>query len=70
MEGTLEPEGQPAPALPFVAVGTLLGAMVLLTVFAGPITLYLDSVAQQLFMSEEYIDTVMTPNTVQPAGAH
>jgi len=70
VEGSLEPEGRTAPALPSVAVGTLLAGMVLLTVFAGPITLYLDLVAQQLFMPSEYIDTVMTPNTVQPAGAH
>jgi len=68
VEGTLEPDRPLAPALPFVAVGILLGASVVLTAFAGPISLYLDSVAQQLFAPQGYIDAVITPSQGYPGG--
>jgi multicomponent K+:H+ antiporter subunit D len=52
--------GRPPPsALPFVAVGTLLGATVALTVFAGPVSGYLDRTAAQLFARSGYIDAVL-----------
>ena len=56
---------EPQPALPMVAIGTLLGAIVLVTVFAGPINLYLNATAAQLFAPGPYISTVLdTPGKV------
>lgn len=69
VSGSLEPPRGLAPALPFVAVGMLLSASVLLTAFAGPVTLYLDTVAEQLYTPSEYIDTVL-PAEGYPEGVH
>ncbi len=54
-----DPEPQSTPALPFVAVFTLLAGLVALTVFAGPVTGYTDATAQQLFEPGNYIDAVL-----------
>lgn len=45
--------------LPLVAIGVLLASLVLLTVFAGPITLWLDEAAAQLYQPSHYIDAVL-----------
>jgi len=45
--------------LPMVAVGSLLGVLILLTGFAGPVTQYMDATAEQLFRPEEYIEAVL-----------
>ena len=50
-----------APWLAFSAVGALLVGTVVLTVFAGPITGYLETTAQQLTTPALYIDAVMNP---------
>jgi multicomponent K+:H+ antiporter subunit D len=42
-----------------VAIGVLLASLVLLTVFAGPITLWLDEAAAQLYQPSHYIDAVL-----------
>lgn len=59
-EGRLEATA-PAAALPMVTVGLLLTALVLLTVFAGPVTGYLDATAAQLFEPRGYIAAVLGP---------
>ena len=48
-----------APALPFVACFGLLGGLVLLTVFSGPMMEYTDATAAQLFDPSIYIDAVL-----------
>ncbi len=48
-----------APALPFVALFALLGSLILLSVFAGPVTDYTNATAAQLFNPGEYIDAVL-----------
>lgn len=65
--GDIQSGAQPAPqgALPLVAIGTLLSAIVLVTVFAGPINRYLNATAAQLFAPEPYISIVLdTPGKV------
>ncbi|MEL7281541.1 MAG: monovalent cation/H+ antiporter subunit D, partial [Pseudomonadota bacterium] len=64
-ELTEAPAPEPHPVLPMVAIGALLGAIVLVTVFAGPINRYLNATAAQLFAPEPYIATVLdTPGKV------
>jgi len=58
--GRLESTAAPA-ALPLVTLGLLLAALVLLTVFAGPVTDYLDATAAQLFDPRGYIAAVLGP---------
>ncbi len=52
--------GRRSGSLPFVAVGLLFGALLLLTVLAGPITRYLDLTASQLLRPQDYINTILT----------
>jgi multicomponent K+:H+ antiporter subunit D len=47
------------PALPIVAAGSLLAGTILLAVFAGPVTRYLDDTAAQLFAPTAYVDAVL-----------
>ncbi|PCH72620.1 MAG: monovalent cation/H+ antiporter subunit D [Rhodobacteraceae bacterium] len=57
------PEDAPTPAptraLPFVAVFALLGALVALSVFSGPVSTYTEATAAQLFDPSAYIDAVL-----------
>ncbi len=48
-----------APVLPLVVCFGLMGAIVLLTIFAGPMTRYADATAAQLFTPTAYIETVL-----------
>ena len=48
-----------SPALAFVATGTLLAGSVALTLFAGPITSYLQQTADQLTQPELYYESVL-----------
>ena len=48
-----------APALPIVACFLLLGGLVVLTVFAGPMMDYASATAEQLFAPVDYLDTVL-----------
>ncbi|MQQ09990.1 monovalent cation/H+ antiporter subunit D [Epibacterium sp. SM1979] len=50
---------QPAPALPVVATFGLVAGLVLLTVFAGPMSAYATATAEQLFAPEAYIQNVL-----------
>jgi multicomponent K+:H+ antiporter subunit D len=59
VEGALEPRAARRGALPIVAAGLLIAGTVLLTVFAGPVTRYLDDTAAQLFAPLGYIDAVL-----------
>ena len=47
------------PALPVVAIGALLAALVAVTVFAGPVQRSMAATAQQLFAPIPYIKTVL-----------
>ena len=53
------PLSAPGAPLPLVAIGVLLASLVLLTVFAGPITVWLDEAAAQLYQPSHYIDAVL-----------
>jgi multicomponent K+:H+ antiporter subunit D len=53
-------ERQDGPAaLSFVAVGVIVAGLVLATVFAGPLTVYLTATADQLYAPEGYIRAVL-----------
>lgn len=55
--------------LSFVAIGFLLSGTVALTVFAGPLTAYLDDTAEQIFATHHYIDAVLGTASVN-GGTH
>ena len=64
-ETSSEADQERQSALPMVAIGTLLSATVLVTVFAGPVHRYLNATAAQLFAPEPYISVVLdTPGKV------
>jgi len=46
----------------------MLGALVVLTAFGGPVTDYLHSVAAQIFDTSGYIDAVLGNNAVAQLG--
>jgi multicomponent K+:H+ antiporter subunit D len=46
-------------ALPLVASGLLLSGLVALTVFAGPVSAWLDETAAQVHDSGQYVDAVL-----------
>ncbi|MFN3722640.1 MAG: monovalent cation/H+ antiporter subunit D [Paracoccaceae bacterium] len=50
-----EPPSHPTQTLAFVAVGMLLAGLVALTVFAGPVTTWMEATATSLFDPESYI---------------
>jgi multicomponent K+:H+ antiporter subunit D len=53
--GEQTPDRQPTPALPFLCVFALLAGLALLTVFAGPVTDYLQATADELFDRTAYL---------------
>lgn len=59
VEGELPAGEAGSGSLPFVAVGLMLAMLVVLTVFAGPISAYLENTAEQLFFRVDYIDAVL-----------
>jgi multicomponent K+:H+ antiporter subunit D len=68
------PEGRdlpPPPAtLSYVAVGGLVGLLVLHTVFAGPMHRYMIATSEQLYAPQPYIDTVLkTPGKLSEPKA-
>ena len=65
LEGVLPAGRRSGDALPFVSVGMLLGMLVLLTVFAGPVTAYLEQTSAQLFAPSGYIDAVLGSGRVR-----
>ena len=54
-------------SLAHVAVGLLLTGSVVLTVFAGPVSRYLDATASQVFRTDHYIAAVLRTHSL-PAG--
>ncbi len=57
---------QPTAALPFVATGGLVAGIVLMTVFAGPVTAFLDQTSAQIFDTQAYIAAVLeTPRAIE-----
>jgi multicomponent K+:H+ antiporter subunit D len=58
LEGVLKSKRRRS-GLQFVAVSALLAGTVCLTLFAGPITSYLDQTAAQLFAPAGYVDAVL-----------
>jgi len=58
-EEILECKSELQKGLAFVAVGFLLAFTVLLTVFAGPVTNYLDKTSAQLFTPKTYVNAVL-----------
>ncbi|MFQ3252461.1 MAG: multicomponent K+:H+ antiporter subunit D [Loktanella salsilacus] len=50
----------PQPALPMVAIGSLIALLVALTIFAGPVTRNLSATAAQLFAPGPYISAVLS----------
>ncbi|NMG73279.1 monovalent cation/H+ antiporter subunit D [Aromatoleum diolicum] len=59
LAGAIEIAPPRRAALPVVAAGSLIAGTILLTVFAGPVTRYLDDTAAQLFAPTGYIDAVL-----------
>ncbi len=53
------PVGEKTYVLSFVAIGLLLSGTAALTLFAGPLTAYLDVTAAQVFATHHYIDAVL-----------
>ena len=51
--------GRPAAVMPLVAVGVLLAGLVLITVLAGPLHVWLDETSAQLFEPLRYIEAVL-----------
>ncbi|MFU8882684.1 MAG: monovalent cation/H+ antiporter subunit D [Rhodobacterales bacterium] len=63
-EQTPRPEAT-AAALPFVATGGLIAAVIAMTVFAGPVTAFLAATSAQLFDPQAYIAAVLeTPRAI------
>lgn len=58
-DGSLQPLAPVKLALPMVAIGSLLGVLVLLTLFSGSVVGYMDATARQLFSPEQYIEAVL-----------
>ena len=55
-----------AAALPFVATGGLVAAIVAITVFAGPVTAFLSDTSAQVFDKQSYIAAVLeTPRAIE-----
>src|SRR5690606_22363227 len=59
VEGELEFNREHSKKLGFLSVGFLLAGTVLLALFAGPVTRYLNSTSSQLFNPSNYTESVM-----------
>jgi len=68
VEGEITVEGAKWPVLPVVATCVMLAALVALTVFAGPITDYLNGVSAQLFDTTQYIEAVLGEDALSLVG--
>jgi multicomponent K+:H+ antiporter subunit D len=62
-------KAEPAPAVPTLVIGGLIGAVAALSLFAGPVMDDMTAVAEQLLAPERYIATVLEPRALpRPAG--
>jgi multicomponent K+:H+ antiporter subunit D len=67
-DGEITVEGAKWPVLPIIASCGMLAGLVALTIFAGPITDYLNGVSAQLFDTSQYIEAVLGENALSLAG--
>ncbi|CAM3608687.1 monovalent cation/H+ antiporter subunit D [Thalassospira profundimaris] len=68
VDGEITVDGAKWPVLPIIASCGMLGALVALTIFAGPITDYLNGVSAQLFDTSQYIEAVLGENALSLLG--
>ena len=68
VDGEITVEGAKWPVLPIVAACGMLGALVVLTAFGGPVTDYLHGVAAQIFDISGYIQAVLGENALALLG--
>lgn len=68
VDGEITVEGAKWPVLPIVASCGMLTALIALTVFAGPISDYLNGVAAQLFDTSDYIEAVLGQGALAQLG--
>ena len=52
------------PALPLAVAACFIGLTALLTVFAGPVSLYLDETAREIMAPAGYIAAVLGPDAL------
>ncbi|MBV16471.1 MAG: monovalent cation/H+ antiporter subunit D [Thalassospira sp.] len=68
LEGEIVVEGAKWPVLPIIAACGMLGGLVALTVFAGPISSYLNGTADQIFDTSQYIRAVLGDGALAQFG--
>ncbi|WP_033067787.1 monovalent cation/H+ antiporter subunit D [Thalassospira australica] len=68
VDGEITVQGAKWPVLPIIASCGMVGALVALTVFAGPISEYLQGAAMQLFEPSQYIEAVLGENALSLVG--
>lgn len=64
--GSVREDAQPVPGGAVAALVVLIGATVLLTLFAGPVSAFMDATAEQLLRPQGYIEAVLGANA--PGG--
>ncbi|PKR59968.1 monovalent cation/H+ antiporter subunit D [Thalassospira lohafexi] len=67
-EGEIVVEGAKWPVLPIIAACGMLGGLFALTVFAGPISSYLNGTADQIFDTSQYIRAVLGDGALAQFG--
>ena len=68
VDGEITVEGAKWPVLPIIASCGMVSGLIALTIFAGPITEYLNGVAAQLFDTSHYIEAVLGANALSLVG--
>ena len=68
LEGEIVVEGAKWPVLPIISACGMLGGLVALTVFAGPISHYLNGTADQIFDTSQYIRAVLGDGALAQFG--
>lgn len=68
VDGEITVEGAKWPVLPIIASCGMVSGLIALTIFAGPITEYLNGVAAQLFDTSHYIEAVLGENALSLVG--
>ena len=68
LDGEIVVEGAKWPVLPIIAACGMLGGLVALTVFAGPISSYLNGTADQIFDTSQYIRAVLGDGALAQFG--
>ncbi|RCK30648.1 monovalent cation/H+ antiporter subunit D [Thalassospira lucentensis] len=68
LDGEIVVEGAKWPVLPIISACGMLGGLVALTVFAGPISHYLNGTADQIFDTSQYIRAVLGDGALAQFG--